>query len=84
VLGTMISCCLAVERGDKLLAVLAAVLVFEIAAEMAANGGNVEGPGSFWVKLVDEIWRIRWACERGHAHGWLGKAQVKDVSGEVE
>lgn len=87
VLGTMISCALAVEREDKLLAVLAAVLVFEIAAEIAMLQGEVKGPGSFWVKLVDEVCWIRGQCKEGPrtSHDWwLNGARVEDVSGEVQ
>jgi thiamine-phosphate diphosphorylase/hydroxyethylthiazole kinase len=90
VLGTMITCALAVSRKDNLLAVLAAVLVLEIAAEKAAvvgkNGRDVRGPGSFWVSLVDEVWRIREeCCESGSrgSQGWLEGAKVVDVSDDV-
>ncbi|TGO88483.1 hypothetical protein BPOR_0160g00200 [Botrytis porri] len=55
VLGTIISAMLAVSRGDKLLAVLSALLHYEIAAEIAAVRDDVRGPGTFVPALIDEL-----------------------------
>ncbi|KAF5871467.1 putative thiamine biosynthetic bifunctional protein [Botrytis fragariae] len=55
VLGTIISAMLAVSREDKLLAVLSALLHYEIAAEIAAVREDVRGPGTFVPALIDEL-----------------------------
>lgn len=46
------------ERHDKLLAVLSALLMFEVAAERAVSNG-VKGPGSFVPALLDELYSLR-------------------------
>ncbi|DAA78772.1 TPA_exp: Uncharacterized protein A8136_2557 [Trichophyton benhamiae CBS 112371] len=58
VIGTVTSAFLAVERQDKLLAVLSALLMFEVAAERAVVSG-VKGPGSFVPALLDELYSLR-------------------------
>ncbi|EGE02884.1 hydroxyethylthiazole kinase [Trichophyton equinum CBS 127.97] len=58
VIGTVTSAFLAVERQDKLLAVLSALLMFEVAAERAVISG-VKGPGSFVPALLDELYSLR-------------------------
>lgn len=55
VLGTVISAMLAVERTDKLLATMAGLLMFELAAEHAARRADVHGPGSFVPALIDKL-----------------------------
>ncbi|EFQ99187.1 hydroxyethylthiazole kinase [Nannizzia gypsea CBS 118893] len=57
-IGTVTSAFLAVEKQDKLLAVLSALLMFEIAAERAVSNG-VKGPGSFVPALLDELYSLR-------------------------
>ncbi|EEQ31612.1 thiamine-phosphate pyrophosphorylase [Microsporum canis CBS 113480] len=57
-IGTITAAFLAVERHDKLLAVLSALLMFEVAAERAASNG-VKGPGSFVPALLDELYSLR-------------------------
>jgi thiamine-phosphate diphosphorylase/hydroxyethylthiazole kinase len=78
VLGTTISLMLAVSRGDKLLATLAALLHYEIAAEIAAERGDVKGPGTFVPALVDELYNIQKAISEGDEK-WLGRAKVEAV-----
>lgn len=58
-LGTTIAACVAVEKKDKLNAVLAGVLLYEIAAERAAKLPSVRGPGTFVPALIDELYLLR-------------------------
>lgn len=81
VLGTTISLMLAVCRGDKLLAALAALLHYEIAAEIAAARDDVKGPGTFVPALIDELYNVQKATSAGDFK-WLDKAKVKAVSFE--
>lgn len=78
VLGTIISLTLAVSRGDKLLAALAGLLHFEIAAEIAATREDVKGPGTFVPALIDELYNIHKAASRGDLI-WLQRARVEAV-----
>jgi thiamine-phosphate diphosphorylase/hydroxyethylthiazole kinase len=75
VLGTVISLMLAVSREDKLLAVIAALLQYEIAAQIAADREDVKGPGTFVPALIDELYNIQVATAGGEL-GWLHKARV--------
>ncbi|KAM0168897.1 hypothetical protein ACHAPF_010508 [Botrytis cinerea] len=79
VLGTIISAMLAVSRGDKLLAVLSALLHYEIAAEMAALRDDVRGPGTFVPALIDELYVIQKANSQGDLR-WLEKARVETIA----
>jgi thiamine-phosphate diphosphorylase / hydroxyethylthiazole kinase len=79
VLGTTISAMLAVHRHDKLVAAIAGLLHYEIAAELAAQRPDVKGPGTFVPALIDELDRIR----RSNADGdfsWLSRADISLVS----
>lgn len=58
-LGTTIASYVAACKGHKLLATLAALLVFEIAAEIAAERRDVKGPGTFVPAFLDELYAIR-------------------------
>jgi thiamine-phosphate diphosphorylase/hydroxyethylthiazole kinase len=78
VLGTIISLTLAVSRGDKLLAALAGLLHFEIAAEIAATREDVKGPGSFVPALIDELYNIHKAASRDDLM-WLQRARLEAV-----
>lgn len=77
VLGTVIAAYLAVAS-DKLLAALAAVLVFEIAAERAANRSDVKGPGTFVPALIDELYVLVKETGRGQTE-WMKEAKVEKV-----
>lgn len=79
VLGTIISIMLAVSRGDKLLAALAGLLHYEIAAELAAKREDVKGPGTFVPALIDELYNLQKATSEGYGK-WLGIAKVKAVT----
>ncbi|CZR61587.1 probable hydroxyethylthiazole kinase [Phialocephala subalpina] len=76
VLGTTISIMLAVSREDKLLAALAGLLHYEIAAEIAAEREDVKGPGTFVPALIDELYNIQKATAGGDLK-WLERAKVK-------
>ena len=58
-LGTTIASVMAVEREDKLLAAVTAILMYEIAAERAAARDIVKGPGTFVPAFIDELYLIR-------------------------
>jgi thiamine-phosphate diphosphorylase/hydroxyethylthiazole kinase len=79
VLGTTISLTVAVSRGDKLLAALAALLHYEIAAEIAAVRVDVNGPGTFVPALIDEMYSIHKATSQGDWK-WLERARVERVN----
>lgn len=74
-LGTTVASFLAVHREDKFLATLAAMLLYEIAAERAAKRDDVRGPGTFVAAFLDELYAI--ATEDGT--GWLEGAKVTEV-----
>jgi thiamine-phosphate diphosphorylase/hydroxyethylthiazole kinase len=76
VLGTIMSAMLAVHREDKLVAAIAALLHYEIAAEIAAKQENVKGPGSFVPALIDELDHIRERSAKGDM-GWLKMANIE-------
>lgn len=79
VLGTIISLTLAVSRGDKLLAALAGLLHYEIAAEIAVAREDVKGPGTFVPALIDELYNIHKSTSRGDSK-WLERAKVEAVN----
>jgi thiamine-phosphate diphosphorylase/hydroxyethylthiazole kinase len=58
-LGSVLASYLAVYRTDKLLAALAGILHYEIAAERAADRDDVKGPGSFIPAFLDELYHVR-------------------------
>lgn len=78
VLGTTMASMMAVCREDKLLAAIAGLLHYEIAAEMAAARDDVKGPGTFVPALIDELYNIQKATARGDL-SWLERARVKVV-----
>jgi thiamine-phosphate diphosphorylase/hydroxyethylthiazole kinase len=57
-LGTTLSAYLAAHPADKLHAAVAAILHFEIAAEIAAQRDDVRGPGTFVPAFLDELWNL--------------------------
>lgn len=78
VLGTIISLALAVSRSDTLVAVLAGLLHYEIAAEIAAAREDVKGPGTFIPALIDELYNIHESTVQGDLM-WLGRAKVEAI-----
>ncbi|MCJ1311741.1 hypothetical protein MMC25_005414 [Agyrium rufum] len=55
-LGTTIACCLACGKKERLISVLAGLLLFTIAAEeVGANNTLVRGPGTFVTAFIDAL-----------------------------
>ncbi|KAK4969215.1 thiamine biosynthetic bifunctional enzyme [Elasticomyces elasticus] len=75
-LGTTVAAFLAVEREDKLLAAIAGILMYEIAAERAAGFAN--GPGTFVPAFLDQLYRIRKETENGDMT-WIARARIEVV-----
>jgi thiamine-phosphate diphosphorylase/hydroxyethylthiazole kinase len=75
-LGTTIASVLAVEREDKLLGALAGILLYEIAAERAAE--KSKGPGSFVPAFIDALYHLREASKKGDG-SWAQGAKVEAV-----
>ena len=76
--GTTIAAFAAVEREDTLLAVLAGLLMYEIAAERAASRDDVRGPGSFVPAFLDELFSVREESKRGDGR-WIEAAKVRQM-----
>ena len=77
-LGTTIASVLAVEREDKLLAAVAAILLYEIAAERAAVRTDVKGPGTFVPAFIDELYAIRNESVQGNG-SWAEAAKIECI-----
>ncbi|POS74107.1 hydroxyethylthiazole kinase [Diaporthe helianthi] len=79
-LGTAISAVLAVcpAQGDRLVFVVAGILLFEIAAEQAAAKDSVQGPGTFVPGFLDSLYGIRAANAAGD-FGWLSAEKVSFI-----
>ncbi|KAK0511708.1 hypothetical protein JMJ35_006281 [Cladonia borealis] len=78
-LGTTIAAFLAVHKEDKLLAALAGILIFEIAAEQAARRKDVNGPGTFVPAFLDELSLI--AVNASHdTFDWLDAVNVQQLT----
>lgn len=79
-LGTTISAMVAAcaPGGDRLVAVVAGILLFEIAAEIAAAKGSVEGPGTFVPAFLDSLYQVRTATGKGEI-GWLAAERIEMV-----
>ncbi|KAF2673210.1 Hydroxyethylthiazole kinase [Microthyrium microscopicum] len=75
-LGTVIAAFLAVHRENKLLATLAALLLYEIAAEQATTKEAIRGPGSFLPAWIDTLYQIAQSPESDQS--WIkgGKVEV--------
>ena len=80
-LGSTIAAFLAVHREDKLLATLAAVLMFEIAAEQAAKRDDCKGPGTFVPAFLDQLSVIAFQASLPNSD-WLKAAKVQHFEGE--
>ena len=78
-LGTVIACCFAVERQNPLLAALAGVLLFNIAAEAAVSSPAVQGPGSFVPAFVDSLYQITQRLKNSDFEWFLGQAKIKVI-----
>ncbi|TKA74907.1 hypothetical protein B0A55_03759 [Friedmanniomyces simplex] len=75
-LGTTIASVMAVEREDKLLAAVAGILMYEIAAERAGVREDVRGPGTFVPAFIDELYQIRQESVSGDGK-WIEAAKVE-------
>ncbi|KAI1822939.1 TMP-TENI-domain-containing protein [Xylaria intraflava] len=75
-LGTTISAMVAAYPHDKLAATVAGLLLYNIAAEKAAERADVKGPGSFVPAFLDELYNIRVATTAGDVE-WLKAARVE-------
>ncbi|KAL4979744.1 hypothetical protein BDW66DRAFT_157192 [Aspergillus desertorum] len=78
--GTVAGCFIAAHPTDKFLAVLSALLMYEIAAENAAAKDFVRGPGSFASTFIDELYAIRQAALKGDQSWYTGRAKVQEIS----
>ncbi|RAK96346.1 bifunctional hydroxyethylthiazole kinase/thiamine-phosphate diphosphorylase [Aspergillus ibericus CBS 121593] len=77
--GTVSGAFLTTHPKDKFVAVLAGLLMYEIAAENAASKEYVRGPGSFVPAFLDEVYAIRQAALKGD-HSWFeGRAKVQEI-----
>ncbi|KAI1197363.1 TMP-TENI-domain-containing protein [Nemania serpens] len=74
-LGTTISAMIAAYPHDKLAAIIAALVHYNIAAERAAGRDDVRGPGSFVPAFLDELRSVR-GLTVGGVFGWLESAVV--------
>ncbi|KAJ3556953.1 hypothetical protein NPX13_g10026 [Xylaria arbuscula] len=75
-LGTTISAMIAAYPQNKLDAVIAGALLYNIAAEMAAARDDVKGPGSFVPAFLDELYNVRVATAKGDI-SWLQRAKFE-------
>lgn len=75
-LGTTIASVMAVEREDKLMAAVTAILMYEIAAERAAVREDVKGPGTFVPAFIDELYNIRQESVKG-SMTWAQAAKIE-------
>jgi thiamine-phosphate diphosphorylase/hydroxyethylthiazole kinase len=78
VLGTAISAAIASRSRNRLVAVVAALLHFEIAAELADEREATSGPGTFLPAFLDELSSLRRATVNGDT-SWLLRASVTKV-----
>uniref|UniRef100_A0A093XQ38 hydroxyethylthiazole kinase n=2 Tax=Talaromyces marneffei PM1 TaxID=1077442 RepID=A0A093XQ38_TALMA len=78
-IGTVCSAYLAAYRENKFLAVLAGLLMYEIAAENAAAKDTVHGPGTFLPAFLDEIHSIWQKASDGDLAWAQGRAKIEEV-----
>ncbi|KAL6717019.1 thiamine biosynthetic bifunctional enzyme [Lecanora helva] len=77
-LGTTIAAFLAIHTQDKLLAALAGILMYEIAAELAAARDDVKGPGTFVPAFLDQLHHLAADASQDDA-SWLKAAKVEKI-----
>ncbi|KAK6331862.1 hypothetical protein TWF718_002401 [Orbilia javanica] len=77
-LGSVLCAALAVNKEDKLMSCLAAVLFYNVAAERAVKRDGARGPGSFAVAFLDELYEIGEICAKGEG-GWLDGVKLEFV-----
>lgn len=76
-LGSTIASYVAVHREDKLQAVLAAILHYEIAAERASAHQIIRGPGTFIPAFLDELSLIKQESMDGKDDWCLAAAKIE-------
>lgn len=81
VLGTVMSAMMAIEKENRLVAAIAGLLHYEIAAERAAQREDVKGPGTFVPALIDELFSIRDEVAKNDL-SWLKRAKVTIIRAE--
>ena len=74
-LGSVVASYLAVWKEDRLLAALAGILHYEIAAERAAR--KAAGPGTFVPAFIDQLYEIAEQARRGKNAWFQGNAKVE-------
>lgn len=77
-LGTTIAAFLTVHKEDRLLAALAGILMYEIAAEQAAARDDVKGPGTFVPAFLDQLHLIAADASQDDSE-WLKAAKVEKL-----
>ena len=77
-LGTTIASFAAVEKEDKLVATLAGILMFEIAAERASELPSTHGPGTFVPAFIDSLSEISCLCKKNDT-SWLKTAKLEVI-----
>ena len=77
-LGTTIAAFLAVHKDDILLASLAGILMYEIAAEQAGKREDVKGPGTFVPAFLDQLYEIAQSARKDDSE-WLQAAKVERI-----
>ena len=77
-LGSLIVAFVAVHRENKLLATLAAVLFYEIAAELAQEDPVCKGPGHFIPCFLDALRHICGDCKAKNMQ-WLSRAKFEKI-----
>ena len=77
-LGTTIAAFLTVHKEDRLLAALAGILMYEIAAEQAAARDDVKGPGTFVPAFLDQLHLIAADASQDYFE-WLKAAKVEKL-----
>ncbi|KAL6895943.1 Hydroxyethylthiazole kinase family domain-containing protein [Trichoderma longibrachiatum] len=82
-LGTTLSAMVAAFRGNSLLAAVAGLVMYEIAAERAGVRDDVRGPGTFVPAFLDELSAVREETVRGDVK-WLAGAKVEAVEVDEE
>lgn len=70
-------------RGNSLLAAVAGLVMYEIAAERAGVRDDVRGPGTFVPAFLDELSAVREETVRGDVK-WLAGAKVEAVEVDEE
>lgn len=75
-LGTTIAAFLTVHKDDRLLAALAGIVMYEIAAEQAAARDDVKGPGTFVPAFLDQLHLIAADASQDDSE-WLKAAKVE-------